>query len=73
MINTKWVYAPPEASDGHRILVMRFWPRGRTREQLALFGWARELAPSPALLGDWKAGRITWEQYTARYVAEMAG
>ena len=38
----------PEPEDGTRILVMRYWPRGVTRESFDT--WMRELAPSEALL-----------------------
>lgn len=29
------------------------------------------LAPSKLLLNDWKAGRITWEEYYRRYVNQI--
>lgn len=33
--------------------------------------WLKELAPSWNLLNDWKEGKISWQQYTARYREEM--
>ncbi len=38
----------PTPSDGTRILVMRYWPRGVKKG--AFDEWIRELSPSPALL-----------------------
>jgi uncharacterized protein YeaO (DUF488 family) len=66
----------PTLGDGHRILVMRYWPRGMKRE--AFDEWLRELAPSPALLQKAKSigsltdcvstDNVSW---AAAYRAEM--
>jgi len=72
MVKTKSAYDRVERSDGDRILVSRFWPRGKSKETLSLTNWRRELAPSKQLLGDWKKGQISWADYTARYNEEMA-
>lgn len=72
MIKTKSVYDPAEASDGERILVSRYRPRGLSKERLALSAWIRDLAPSKELVKDWKSGRINWDEYEKRYQAEMA-
>ena len=66
-VKTKRVYDPAEASDGDRILVTRYWPRGISRERLSITEWLRNLAPSKELLRDWKKQRISWEEYTVRY------
>ena len=71
MVKTKSVYDPVEASDGDRILVTRYWPRGTSKAQLKLTQWTKELAPSKELLADWKLNRIDWEEYIVRYHAEM--
>ncbi len=68
MIKTKSVYDKPEDSDGVRVLVTRYWPRGVKKEKAAF--WIRELGPSPDLIKDWKAGSISWEQFRKRYEAE---
>jgi uncharacterized protein YeaO (DUF488 family) len=36
-----------------------------------LFLRVRDVAPSKELLEDWKGGRISWDEYTARYRKEM--
>jgi uncharacterized protein YeaO (DUF488 family) len=63
------VYEPAEASDGVRVLVMRYWPRGIRREKVDV--WLRELAPVIPLLRSYLDGRITWAQYQPRYLAGL--
>jgi len=36
------------AAHGYRVLICRLWPRGRSKEALALNEWARNIAPSVA-------------------------
>ena len=71
MVKTKRVYDPAEASDGDRILVTRYWPRGLSRERLSITDWLLNLAPSKELLSDWKNKRISWDEYTTRYHEEV--
>ena len=42
-------YDLPARARGYRVLVDRVWPRGVTKETLALDCWWKELAPSAAL------------------------
>ncbi len=72
MVKTKSVYDPVEESDGQRILVSRYWPRGLSRERLSLTEHLKEVAPSVELLHDWKASNISWNEYKNRYYKEMA-
>jgi uncharacterized protein YeaO (DUF488 family) len=71
IVKTKSVYDIVEESDGDRILVTRFWPRGRSRKVLLLTEWVQELGPSVKLLKDWKKGNISWDEYEKRYFEEM--
>jgi len=59
MVKTKCVYDPPEASDGDRILVTRYWPRPLSKGKVACTDWLRELAPNKELLRDWKKQMVT--------------
>ena len=52
MIRIKRVYAPPDASDGVRILVDRLWPRGVSKAAARVDEWRKDLAPT-AVLGEW--------------------
>jgi uncharacterized protein YeaO (DUF488 family) len=67
---TKRVYEPPAPEDGHRLLVMRFWPRGVRKERVD--AWQRDLAPSRELLADFRGGAIDWAEYAERFNDEMA-
>jgi len=67
----KSIYDPKERTDGKRILVMRYWPRGVRKSAIDL--WIRDVGTSPDLIKDWKAGKITWTQFKQRYMKEMKG
>ena len=68
-VATKRVYDPVAASDGRRVLVMRYWPRGIRKEKVDI--WLRELAPIIPLLRSFLDGEITWAQYRPRYRAGL--
>ncbi len=69
-IATKRIYDPPSPDDGHRLLVMRYWPRGVRKERVD--AWDRGLAPSRELLGDLNSGAIERLEYRKRFRWEMA-
>jgi uncharacterized protein YeaO (DUF488 family) len=71
MVKTKSVYDPVEDSDGKRILVTRYRPRGIKREKLSIVEWCWTVAPSRPLLQDWRDGKSSWSEYEERYLAEM--
>jgi uncharacterized protein YeaO (DUF488 family) len=66
MIKTeKTVYDKVERSDGQRILVMRFWPRGVKKEKIDL--WMRDLGTDKDVIKKWKAGEISWSLFAKEY------
>ncbi len=65
----KRVYDPPSPDDGHRLLIMRRWPRGIAKAKVD--AWDRGLAPSIELLTDFRRGLVSWDEYTRRYLWEM--
>ncbi len=70
MIRVKRVYEPPAPEDGTRVLVERLWPRGVKKEALA-GDWLKDVAPSPALR-TWFGHRVErWDEFKARYRAEL--
>jgi uncharacterized protein YeaO (DUF488 family) len=72
MIRTdKNVYDKPEPSDGERILVMRLWPRGISKDRVDR--WVKELGTDVDLIHDWKQGRISWDDFAKRYVKSLKG
>ena len=66
-------YDEPTPHDGYRVLVDRYWPRGRSKAVLALDEWARDLAPDPALIHWFAHDPARWEEFRTRYRGELAG
>ncbi len=69
-VATKRIYEPAAPDDGHRVLIMRLWPRGIRKERVSV--WLKELGPVPELLRAYLDGTITWTQYVPRYLAGLA-
>ena len=67
----KTIYAKPSASEGKRILVMRFWPRGVKKEKADL--WLKDVGTDPKLIKDWNSGKLTWAEYQKHYYRDMKG
>jgi uncharacterized protein YeaO (DUF488 family) len=75
VIKTKRWNDPIDPDDGYRVLVCRYRPRGVRRDKETWDAWLPQLGPSvelhAAVYG--KSGiPIGWEEYVARYTAEMA-
>jgi uncharacterized protein YeaO (DUF488 family) len=71
-VHLQRAYDEPTTDDGYRVLVDRVWPRGRTKEQLRLDEWARDLGPSTQLR-KWFGHEIArWPEFQVRYHAELA-
>ena len=71
-IKLKRAYDPPASTDGIRILVDRLWPRGVKKADVALDLWEKELAPSVALRKWFGHDPARWEEFCARYEAEVS-
>ena len=69
-LRTKRIYEKPSPDDGHRLLVMRRWPRGIRKD--AVHAWQKELAPSEPLRVAFLHDGMPWEEYAPRYIQEMA-
>jgi uncharacterized protein YeaO (DUF488 family) len=70
-VQLKRAYDPPEDADGRRVLIDRIWPRGVSREQARLDGWARELAPSGALRTWFGHDPARFAEFRRRYLIEL--
>ncbi len=55
-----------------RVLVDRLWPRGLSREQLAVDFWLKDVAPSNALRRWYGHESSRWRSFAAKYRAELA-
>lgn len=72
MFRVSRIYNPPSPDDGERILVDRLWPRGISKSQAALDGWMKDLAPSTELRRWFAHDPEKWQEFRARYWAELA-
>ena len=77
-VRTRTINMEPSGTDGHRVLVTRYHPRGFASK---LYNrWEKALSPSPDLLRLYKDGKITWETFAVslrleisnRYEAQVA-
>lgn len=70
-LQIKRVYEPPAPGDGQRVLVDRVWPRGISKQKLCDAIWHKDIAPTTALR-QWFGHRPErWDQFRARYSAEL--
>ena len=69
----KRAYEPADAGDGRRILVDRLWPRGVSRDELAVDLWLKEIAPSTELRKWFGHDAAKWPEFQRRYRAELDG
>lgn len=72
-VHLQRAYSDPTPDDGYRVLVDRVWPRGRTKEQLRLDRWAREVGPSTDLRKWFGHDPARWDEFRRRYLAELEG
>lgn len=71
MVRIKRTYDPPAPGDGRRFLVERLWPRGVKKDDLGLDAWLRDVAPSTELR-KWFGHQVErWDEFRARYRAEL--
>ena len=68
-VKARRIYEPAAPSDGTRVLVMRLWPRGISKDRVDL--WLRELGPVKPLLRAFLDGRVSWPQYRRQYRAGL--
>ena len=79
ILTAKHVRLHRTPEDGTRLLVMRYWPRGVRKDHVD--EWVRDLAPSPALLAEYKERMADlgmrsvtvafWAWFTLAYRSEM--
>jgi uncharacterized protein YeaO (DUF488 family) len=67
----KRVYDAADAADGFRVLVDRIWPRGLSKQKVALDEWARDVAPSNELRKWFGHVDERYEEFRERYRVEL--
>lgn len=65
------VYDPAGPDDGSRILVDRLWPRGLAKAAAALDDWCKAVAPSTELRTWYGHDPARFDEFTAKYLAEL--
>lgn len=70
-VRLKRAYDPAAATDGHRVLIDRIWPRGVSRDQARLDEWARELGPSSELRQWFGHDPARFAEFRRRYEREL--
>ncbi|MFG1449888.1 MAG: DUF488 family protein [Thermoplasmataceae archaeon] len=68
-VKVKSIYEPKEPSDGIRVLITRYYPRGVKRENFDI--WMRSLAPDQGLLKRYKEGSMTWSDFETEFYDEV--
>lgn len=71
MIYLKRAYDEYELTDSCRFLVDRLWPRGVNKQDLALDGWLKEVAPSDELRRWFNHDPKKWSVFQRRYRGEL--
>lgn len=82
LIQTKRIYEEPLDTDGTRVLIDRFWPRGVKKEAAKLDAWCKDTGPSHELRKRFHAAHADaprdeedaeahWNEFRALYLAEL--
>ncbi len=71
MVQVKRAYEAPSKADGYRVLIDRLWPRGRSKSQLALDDWLKDLAPSNELRKKFSHDVKKWKSFIGSYKKEL--
>jgi len=70
-VRVERIYEEPSEADGRRILVDRLWPRGVSKAKARLDDWCKEVAPSDELRRWYGHDPERFEEFSARYRAEL--
>jgi uncharacterized protein YeaO (DUF488 family) len=68
-VKTKCIFQPADTSDGRRVLITRFYPRGIHRAHFD--DWVSSLSPSPDLLFQYKEKRISWDSFKNSFLVQL--
>jgi len=73
MIQCKRAYEAASAEDGVRVLVDRLWPRNFRKDTLVIDEWLPQVGPSHELRKAFKAGAVSFAEFSVAYRRELAG
>jgi uncharacterized protein YeaO (DUF488 family) len=67
------IYQEIDPDDGQRVLVDRIWPRGIRKDDPRVGMWLKDIAPSKELRECYHHQLELFDEFTARYEAELSG
>jgi uncharacterized protein YeaO (DUF488 family) len=67
------IYDDLDPDDGQRVLVDRIWPRGIRKDDPRVGIWRKDVAPSKELREWYHHQPERFDEFAARYEAELAG
>lgn len=70
-LELKRAYDEPSKKDGKRILVDRVWPRGKSKEKLAIDHWYKDIAPSSELRKWFNHDPDKFQDFKKKYKEEL--
>ena len=70
-IKLKRAYDVAAPEDGMRILVDRLWPRGLSKQRVAIDQWVKDLSPSTKLRKWFGHDPSRWDEFRRRYATEV--
>ncbi len=71
-VQVRRIYDDPLPDDGARILVDRLWPRGISKSRALLDEWCKQVAPSAELRTWYHHDPDLFDEFSRRYLAELA-
>ena len=72
-IRTARIYQDTSPDDGQRVLVDRIWPRGIRKDDPRVGIWRKDVAPSKELRDWYHHTPERFDEFAARYAAELSG
>ncbi|OBI72721.1 DUF488 domain-containing protein [Mycobacterium asiaticum] len=66
------IYDEPDPDEGQRVLVDRIWPRGVRKDDPRVGIWCKDVAPSKELRDWYHHQPELFDEFAARYEAELA-
>lgn len=67
------IYDDVDPDDGQRVLIDRIWPRGIRKDDPRVGIWRKDVAPSKELREWYHHRPERFDEFAARYEAELAG
>ncbi|MEL3972151.1 DUF488 family protein [Rossellomorea oryzaecorticis] len=70
-VNLKRAYEDKSEQDGVRVLVDRLWPRGKSKKDLGIDRWIKQVAPSPDLRKWFDHDPDKFDEFKEKYKDEL--